>query len=36
LTNSVHPDGSGKVLKLRHQVGTFVAEALLGETAKAR
>ncbi|HEX4794259.1 MAG TPA: exo-beta-N-acetylmuramidase NamZ domain-containing protein [Humisphaera sp.] len=30
LTNSVHPDGKGNVLRLRHQVATAVAEALLG------
>jgi len=30
LTNSVHPDGKGNVLRLRHQVATIVAEALLG------
>ncbi|CAA9398291.1 MAG: Protein YzbB, partial [uncultured Phycisphaerae bacterium] len=30
LTNSVHPDGKGKVLALRHKVGTVAAEALLG------
>lgn len=30
LTNSVHPDGKGKVLTLRRQVGTVVGEALLG------
>ena len=31
LTNSVHPDGKGNVLKLRHEVATVVAEALLGD-----
>lgn len=30
LTNSVHPDGKGNVLRLRHQVATLVGEALLG------
>jgi uncharacterized protein YbbC (DUF1343 family) len=30
LTNSVHPNGKGNVLRLRHQVATVVAEALLG------
>jgi len=30
LTNSVHPEGKGNVLRLRHQVATVVAEALLG------
>jgi uncharacterized protein YbbC (DUF1343 family) len=30
LTNSVHPDGKGKVVQLRHEVATVVAEALLG------
>jgi uncharacterized protein YbbC (DUF1343 family)/CubicO group peptidase (beta-lactamase class C family) len=30
LTNSVHPDGKGKVLALRRAVSTAVAEALLG------
>lgn len=31
LTNSVHPDGTGNILKLRHEVATVVAEALLGK-----
>lgn len=31
LTNSVHPDGRGNVLKLRHEVATVAAEALLGD-----
>lgn len=30
LTNSVHPDGKGKVIKLRKAVGTAVANAILG------
>ena len=30
LTNSVHPNGKGNVIRLRHQVATAVAEALLG------
>jgi uncharacterized protein YbbC (DUF1343 family) len=30
LTNSVHPDGKGKVLALRRQVSTALATALLG------
>lgn len=30
LTNSVHPNGKGNVLRLRHQVATAVANALLG------
>jgi CubicO group peptidase (beta-lactamase class C family) len=30
LTNSVHPNGKGKVIKLRREVGTAVADALLG------
>jgi CubicO group peptidase (beta-lactamase class C family) len=30
LTNSVHPNGKGKVIKLRRDVGTAVADALLG------
>ena len=30
LTNSVHPDGKGKILDLRHDVATVVGEALLG------
>jgi len=30
LTNSVHPDGKGNILRLRHEVATVVAEALLG------
>ena len=30
LTNSVHPDGKGNVLKLRHDVATAAAEAMLG------
>jgi uncharacterized protein YbbC (DUF1343 family)/CubicO group peptidase (beta-lactamase class C family) len=30
LTNSVHPNGKGNVLALRHRVATAVAEALLG------
>lgn len=29
LTNSVHPDGKGKVIRLRRIVGTAVAEAML-------
>jgi len=29
LTNSIHPDGKGKVIKLRREVGTAVAEAML-------
>ena len=33
LTNSVHPDGKGNVLKLRHDVATAVAESLLGAAA---
>ena len=39
LTNSVHPDGKGKVVGLRREVGTAVGEALLGpagEGAKPR
>jgi uncharacterized protein YbbC (DUF1343 family)/CubicO group peptidase (beta-lactamase class C family) len=35
LTNSVHPDGKGKVLALRRAVSTAVAEALLGSAPKA-
>jgi uncharacterized protein YbbC (DUF1343 family) len=31
LTNSVHPNGKGRVLELRHDVATTVAEALLGK-----
>ena len=31
LTNSVHPNGKGNVLALRHDVATVVAEALLGK-----
>jgi len=31
LTNSVHPDGKGRVLELRHDVATAVAKALLGK-----
>ncbi|HEY2585052.1 MAG TPA: exo-beta-N-acetylmuramidase NamZ domain-containing protein [Tepidisphaeraceae bacterium] len=31
LTNSVHPNGKGNVLRLRHQVATVVAETLLGK-----
>ena len=31
LTNSVHPIGKGNVLRLRHEVATMVAEALLGK-----
>jgi uncharacterized protein YbbC (DUF1343 family) len=31
LTNSVHPNGKGNVIRLRHQVATVVAEALLGK-----
>jgi CubicO group peptidase (beta-lactamase class C family) len=31
LTNSVHPDGKGKVIKLRKEVGTAVAEAMLSK-----
>ena len=31
LTNSVHPNGKGDVRRLRHQVATVVAEALLGK-----
>src|SRR6185312_12770485 len=30
LTNSGHPDGKGNILRLRHEVATVVAEALLG------
>jgi CubicO group peptidase (beta-lactamase class C family) len=30
LTNSIHPDGKGKVIKLRREVGTAVARAMLG------
>jgi CubicO group peptidase (beta-lactamase class C family) len=30
LTNSVHPNGKGKVIKLRKEVGTAVANAMLG------
>jgi uncharacterized protein YbbC (DUF1343 family) len=30
LTNSVHPDGKGKVLKLRRKVSTALATAVLG------
>jgi len=33
LTNSVHPDGKGNILRLRHDVATVVAEALLGNAA---
>ena len=36
LTNSVHPDGKGNVLKLRHEVATVVAEALLGDLPTTR
>lgn len=36
LTNSVHPDGKGNVLKLRHDVATVVAEALLGKLPTTR
>jgi uncharacterized protein YbbC (DUF1343 family)/CubicO group peptidase (beta-lactamase class C family) len=34
LTNSVHPEGKGKVLALRRAVSTAVATALLGPAAK--
>ncbi len=34
LTNSVHPEGKGKVIALRRVVGTAVAEALLGPVGK--
>jgi uncharacterized protein YbbC (DUF1343 family)/CubicO group peptidase (beta-lactamase class C family) len=30
LTNSVHPNGKGNILRLRHEVATAVADALLG------
>ena len=30
LTNSVHPDGKGRVVQLRREVATAVADALLG------
>jgi len=33
LTNSVHPNGKGNVLALRHDVATVVAESLLGKRA---
>ncbi|HEX8911841.1 MAG TPA: exo-beta-N-acetylmuramidase NamZ domain-containing protein [Humisphaera sp.] len=36
LTNSVHPDGKGKVLALRRQVGTVAGEALLGPAPATR
>jgi len=36
LTNSVHPDGKGDVRKLRHDVATVVAEALLGKLPETR
>jgi uncharacterized protein YbbC (DUF1343 family)/CubicO group peptidase (beta-lactamase class C family) len=32
LTNSVHPNGKGNILRLRHEVATIVAEALLGKS----
>ena len=32
LTNSVHPNGKGNILRLRHEVATVVAEALLGRS----
>ncbi|HYE20425.1 MAG TPA: exo-beta-N-acetylmuramidase NamZ domain-containing protein [Tepidisphaeraceae bacterium] len=35
LTNSVHPNGRGKVLALRRAVSTAVAEALLGPAPNA-
>lgn len=35
LTNSVHPNGKGNVLRLRHQVATIVGEALLGPAPAA-
>ena len=33
LTNSVHPNGKGNILRLRHEVATVVAEALLGKAS---
>lgn len=33
LTNAVHPDGKGNVIRLRHEVATAVGEALLGRIA---
>jgi uncharacterized protein YbbC (DUF1343 family) len=35
LTNSVHPNGRGNILRLRHEVATVVAEALLGRTPRS-
>ena len=35
LTNSVHPEGKGNILRLRHEVATVVAEALLGKAPAA-
>jgi CubicO group peptidase (beta-lactamase class C family) len=36
LTNSVHPNGKGNVLRLRREVGTDVAEAILGDSNSSR
>jgi len=35
LTNSVHPDGKGNILRLRHDVATLVAESMLGRITPA-